>query len=198
MELLSKSFSEEQLKKLRGYFEGIKFCYPKPESCVMPLLYAAQELLGFVSKEAIQEVSRLIGMSEAHVLEIATFYTMFRLKPVGRYHIQICRTASCFFCGGWELIDIVQKIVNKPQMVPSDDGLFSWELVECLGSCGTAPAILINDRLFENLSPSKLLTLLEDIKLTLPDLSFSVFTNSFGGQFNKYPFSQLLRRDPSV
>lgn len=195
MELLSRPLSVEEKQRLNEYFLRISSQYPEKQSLAMPLLFACQELLGFVSKEAIEFVAEKSELSPAHVLELATFYTMFHLKPVGKYHIQVCRTASCFFCGGQELIEFIKGFVGKDQLVPSDDGLFSWELVECIGSCGTAPAVLINDRLFECVTVEALKNLLERIKRERPELKLSVFRDDFSADFLDYPFSRILKND---
>lgn len=190
--LISKPISEKDRVRLDGFFERIKSQYPVPESCAMPLLYAVQQIQGFISKEGLEYVSEKTRLTPAHVLELATFYTMFRLKPVGQYHIQICRTASCYFCGGRELIEFVRDFVGKDEFDPSDDGLFSWELVECIGSCGSAPAVIINDRLFENLNVDQLKDILDRIKLERPNLSLDVFSDRFGDDWNDLPFSRIL------
>ncbi len=192
MELISRPFSEEDKTRLIGFFEKIKDLYPDVKSCVMPCLYAGQELVGFISKEVVEEVARLTGLSEAHVIELASFYTMFHLRPVGRYHIQICRTASCYFFGGKQLITFLKDYLGVDEGEVTADGMFSWELVECLGSCGTAPAVAINDRLFEFVSKDDLKNILDEIKIKLPNLNYSVFSNSFSEDFKKYPFSRIL------
>lgn len=191
--LLSSPFSQVEKKVLEEKFMSLAPKYPDRKSLAMPLLYLCQEVQGFISQEGIDFVSEKTGLSSAHILELVTFYTMFHLKPVGKYHIQVCRTASCYFCGGKKLIDWVKKFVGKDQLERTDDGLFSWELVECIGSCGTAPAVLINDRLFECMDEVKLESLLTRIKKEQPDLRLSNFTDSYSQDFSDLPFSEIIK-----
>jgi len=119
-------------------------------------------------------------MSPVQVMEVASFYTMYYKKPVGRYHVQVCRTLSCMVRGAPELTAALEKNFSCHANEVTSDGMFSFEEVECLGSCGTAPMCQINDRFFENLDADKLLNLIEEIKRELPNLSLSTKSDTVG------------------
>jgi NADH-quinone oxidoreductase subunit E len=146
----------------------------------MPALYIAQEELGHITPEAIDWVSAKVGIAPVHVLEVATFYTMYYKKPVGRYHVQVCRTLACALCGARK---ISERLRDRFGLLPnqvSADGMWSYEEVECLGSCGTAPMCEINDTFFENLTPEKLDEILDRIGKEKPDLRFSTTRDTLG------------------
>lgn len=138
--------------------------YPegRQQSAVIPLLWRAQEQEGWVSRPAIEYVANLLGMSYIRVLEVATFYFMFQLHPVGRIaNIQICGTTTCMICGAEDLIRVCrQKIAPTPHTV-SADGNFSWEEVECLGACTNAPMVQIGKDYYEDLTAEKLSQLID-------------------------------------
>jgi NADH-quinone oxidoreductase subunit E len=137
--------------------------YPNKQAALLPALWLAQQQHGHLSLEVQEYVAAQLGLHPAHVYGVVTFYTMFKTKPVGRYHLQICRTLSCALRGCGGLIDQVQdKLAIKPGEV-TRDGRFSLELVECLASCGTAPAMMVNEALFEELNHEKLDQLLEKL-----------------------------------
>ena len=131
------SFSEKNLKWAKSQLKK----YPKGRqaSAVIPLLWRAQEQEGWVSKPAIEYIAVFLEMPFIRVLEVATFYFMFHLKPVGNIaHIQVCGTLSCMLCGAEDLISVCKdKIAPNPHQL-SEDGKFSWEEVECLGACSNA------------------------------------------------------------
>jgi NADH-quinone oxidoreductase subunit E len=155
--------------------------YPSKKSAVMPALYIAQEELGWMRPEAIRWVADRVGLPEAHVVEIASFYTMYYKRPVGRYHVQICRTLSCMVCGSRALTEAVRRRLGVEAREITKDGFWSYEEVECLGSCGTAPMVEINDVYFENLTPEKLYSLMDRIEREKPDLRYSEVRKSLGG-----------------
>lgn len=134
----------------------IKSLYPDPRSAVMPALYLAQEHYGFITDEAINWVSEQVGLAPVHVREVATFYTMYYKKPVGKYHFQVCRTLTCSVRGAKKITNHLEKKFKIKSGEVSKDGMWSYEEVECLGSCGTAPMCEINDTYFENLTEDKL------------------------------------------
>ena len=138
---------------------------PHQRARLLSALYAAQERFGWLSPEAIQEVSDDLGIPSGQVLSAASFYTLFRLEPKGRYHIQVCEGLSCYLVDGAEtLIDrITHKLGIAPgQMTP--DGKFTLEVVQCLASCGTAPALRVNDELYEHMSVERIDALLDRLK----------------------------------
>ena len=133
--------------------------YPagRQASAVIPLLWRAQEQHGWLTRPAIEYVADMLGMAYIRVLEVATFYFMFQLQPVGSVaHIQICGTTSCMICGAEELIAVCQELVAKAPHTLSADGKFSWEEVECMGACANAPMAQIGKDYYEDLTADKL------------------------------------------
>ena len=147
------AWAEAQMTK---YPEG------RQASAIIPLLWRAQEQEGWLSRPAIEYVSSMLGMAYIRGLEVATFYFMFHLQPVGTVaHIQVCGTLSCMITGAEDLVGVCKKRINKSAHVPSADGRFSWEEVECLGACANAPMAQIGKDYYEDLTPAKLEALLD-------------------------------------
>ncbi|MDP5305800.1 NADH-quinone oxidoreductase subunit NuoE [Paracoccus spongiarum] len=138
--------------------------YPegRQQSAIIPVLWRAQEQEGWLSRPAIEACANLLGMPYIRALEVATFYFMFQLQPVGSVaNIQICGTTSCMICGAEALIEVCKrKIAPSPHTV-STDGKFSWEEVECLGACSNAPMAQIGKDYYEDLTPEKLEALID-------------------------------------
>jgi NADH-quinone oxidoreductase subunit E len=133
--------------------------YPKgrQQSAVIPLLMLAQEQEGWVTRPAIEQVSRMLDMPLIRVLEVATFYTQFQLKPVGtRAHVQVCGTTPCMLRGSEALMDVCREKIHPEQFHTNADGSLSWEEVECLGACVNAPMIMIFKDTYEDLTPERL------------------------------------------
>ena len=149
------SWAKEQLNK---YPEGRQW------AAVIPLLWRAQEQHeGWLPEPGIRAVAELLDMPYIRVYEVATFYTMFNLSPVGKYFVQICGTTPCMLRGSEELKDILRRMIGPEKKVTAD-GLFSWMEVECLGACVNAPMMQINKDYFEDLTPDSLKTLLNKLK----------------------------------
>ena len=164
--------------------------YPEKKSAIMPALYMAQEELGWLTDQAYHWVAEKVGVAPAHVRSVATFYTMYYKKPVGRYHLQICRTLSCMLCGAEGITNYLkQKFALKSGEI-SKDGMWSFEEVECLGSCGSAPMLQINDVFFENLTTEKLDLILDRIEKEQPDLRYSAVREELGGGLRDLPRSE--------
>jgi NADH-quinone oxidoreductase subunit E len=141
--------------------------YENKQSAIIRCLYKAQdENGGWVSPEALIYLSGVMDIPVAHIEEVATFYTMFNLKPQGKYHIQVCCTLSCAMAGARELTDTMMKECGVKKLGEvSRDGRFSFSKVECLGSCDTAPMLQINrDPYIENLNDEKALKLMKELK----------------------------------
>lgn len=140
--------------------------YPegRQASAIIPLLWRAQEQEGWLSRPAIEHVAEMLGMAYIRALEVATFYFMFQLQPVGSVaHIQVCGTTSCMICGAEDLIGVCrEKIAGAPHAL-SADGKFSWEEVECLGACANAPMVLIGKDYYEDLTAEKLAWILDEL-----------------------------------
>ncbi|HRJ69982.1 MAG TPA: NADH-quinone oxidoreductase subunit NuoE, partial [Beijerinckiaceae bacterium] len=139
--------------------------YPpgRQASAVIPLLWQAQKQAGgWLPQKAIEHVADTLGMPYIRVLEVATFYTMFNLQPVGTHFIQLCGTTPCALRGAEKLKDVLRQRVGDQNHVTAD-GKFSWLEVECLGACCNAPMVQINDDFYEDLTPDSLNTLLDDL-----------------------------------
>ena len=158
----SFAFTEANL----AWAEGQMTKYPegRQASAVIPLLWRAQEQEGWLSKPAIEAVADMLGMAYIRVLEVASFYFMFQLQPVGSVaHIQICGTLSCMICGAEDLMEVCkEKIAPTPHTV-SADGKFSWEEVECLGACTNAPMAQIGKDYYEDMTAEGFAQLLDDL-----------------------------------
>ena len=138
--------------------------YPpgRQASAIIPLLWRAQEQEGWLTRPAIEYVSKMLGMAYIRGLEVATFYFMFHLQPIGSVaHIQVCGTLSCMICGAEDLVEVCKKRINKVAHALSMDGKFSWEEVECLGACANAPMAQIGKDYYEDLTAAKLEGLLD-------------------------------------
>lgn len=144
-------------------FERLVTRYPVRESMIMPALWLAQEQEGWISAEAIGYIADRIGTYAARVFELATFYTMYHLKPMGRYHICVCRTLSCYLRDKQAMVDYLESDIGLRPGQVSEDGKFSLEEVECLGHCGTAPVVQINGEFYEEMDVEKLKTLLASL-----------------------------------
>ncbi|WP_209425842.1 NADH-quinone oxidoreductase subunit E [Pararhodobacter sp. SW119] len=140
--------------------------YPegRQASAIIPLLWRAQEQEGWLSRPAIEQVADMLAMPYIRALEVATFYFMFQLQPVGSLaHVQVCGTTSCMICGAEDLIAVCrEKIAPKAHQL-SDDGRFSWEEVECLGACANAPMVQIGKDYYEDLTSEKFAEILDEL-----------------------------------
>ena len=137
--------------------------YPagRQASAIIPLLWRAQEQEGWLSRPAIERVADMLGMAYIRALEVATFYFMFQLAPVGTVaHLQICGTTSCMICGAEDLVAVCKAMIAPHAHQLSADGRFSWEEVECLGACTNAPMAQIGKDYYEDLTPEKLRALI--------------------------------------
>ena len=151
----NQKWAEAQITK---YPEG------RQASAIIPLLWRAQEQEGWLTRPAIEHVSEMLGMAYIRGLEVATFYFMFQLQPVGSVaHIQVCGTTSCMICGAEDLVAVCkERIAARPHEL-SADGRFSWEEVECLGACSNAPMAQIGKDYYEDLTTARLNEILDDL-----------------------------------
>lgn len=152
-------FTEENLKKL----EEVKSHYPNTHAALMPALWIAQEQFGWLSEDVMKYVGDLLNIPYEHVLGVAEFYTMYNKKPVGKYHLQVCTNISCMLCGGYDVLDYISAKLNIKPGETTDDNKFTLTEVECLGSCGTAPMMQVNNYYEENLTKEKIDHLLEKL-----------------------------------
>ena len=149
--------SEVNLKK----FEDLKKRYPTTKALTLPLLWLIQEQDGWISQDSMKYAAELLQMPLSHVYGVVTFYTMFNTKPVGKYHIQICTNVSCQLRGSAEIVDQVCNRLHLKFGEMAKDNRFSINEVECLGSCGTAPMMQVNDDYYEDLTVEKVNHLLD-------------------------------------
>ena len=159
----SFAFTPENLAwakaKIAKYPEG------RQQSAVIPVLWRAQEQCGgWLPQKAIEATAELLGMAKIRVLEVATFYTMFNLSPVGRFHVQLCGTTPCMLRGSEELKKVCRRMIGEQDHV-TKDGMFSWTEVECLGACVNAPMVQINYDYYEDLTPESFTRILNDLSL---------------------------------
>jgi NADH-quinone oxidoreductase subunit E len=162
--------------------------YPdgRQASVVVPALWQAQKQNDYwLPQKAIEKVADTLGMPYIRVLEIATFYTMFNLEPVGKFYIQFCGTTPCMLSGSDDLIAVLERRVG-PQKTITADGLFSWIEVECLGACCNAPMVQINDDYYEDLNAENFEKLLDDLAAGRP-----VKTGSQTGRVSSEPAGKL-------
>lgn len=154
------AFDEENEKKFRKTLEQ----YPTKMAALLPTLWLAMDQKGYLTDEMLEYVADRLELSPVHVFAVAEFYTMFLRNPPGRYHLQLCRNLTCTICGSEDIIEHLAEAHGIHPGETTDDGLFSLELVECLGSCGTAPVMRVNDRYCENLTTDKVDKIIEGCK----------------------------------
>lgn len=157
---MALEFSQETLKQ----FDEVVSHYPETKSAVLPVLYMAQKEFGHLSQEAIEYVAKLIDIPAARLYGIVTFYTMLNMNPVGRHHLQVCRTLPCALLGSERIINYLKKKLGINLGETTPDGRFTLSEVECLASCGTAPVMQINDDYCEKLSEEKIDEILQSVK----------------------------------
>jgi len=156
----SFAFSKDTLKTAQWWIA--KYPAERRQSAVIPILWLVQKQEGWVCEPAIRAIAELLGMPVIRVLEVATFYTMFQLEPVGKVaFVQLCGTTPCMLRGANDLKAVLEKKIG-PKAHVSADGRFSWEEVECLGACCNAPMAAINDYYYEDLTPESLAAILDD------------------------------------
>jgi NADH-quinone oxidoreductase E subunit len=157
--VLEEMFTEENLKKV----EEIKKRYPTAQAALLPVLWIAQEQFGWISEDVMRYVAELLGLPYSHVYGVVTFYTMYNKKPLGKYHLQVCTNISCMLNGAYENLEHIQRKLNIKVGQTTPDMKFTLSEVECLGSCGTAPVIQVNDDYYENMTKEKIDKLIEQL-----------------------------------
>ena len=141
-----------------------KYPEDRQQSAVIPLLYRAQEQEGWISKPAIEFIAKMLKMAPIRVYEVASFYFMFHLSPVGeKAHIQVCGTTPCMLRGSEKLIEICKQRISKNQKEPCSKGKLSWEEVECIGACSNSPVVQIGSDYYEDLSEESFSLLLDNL-----------------------------------
>jgi NADH-quinone oxidoreductase subunit E len=156
---MALQFSPETLKK----FAETVARYPKKEAAMLSVLYLAQQEFGYLGPEVIAYVATLMGQPPAQVQGVVCFYTMFNTQPIGRHHIQVCRTLPCALGGAGRITACIKRKLGIDIGQTTADGRFTLSEVECLASCGTAPMMQINDDYYENLNEEKTEKILESL-----------------------------------
>jgi NADH-quinone oxidoreductase subunit E len=158
-------FSDEKLKKV----DEIIARYPegKSKSAILPILHLAQEEFGgWLSTETMDYVATILKIEPIEVYEVATFYSMYNLKPVGRYMFEVCQTGPCMVSGSDNIIDYIKKKLGINVGETTPDGLFTLKTVECLGACGYAPMMQLGKHFREHLTPEKVDRIIEECRAT--------------------------------
>ncbi len=153
-------------KKYKDEIADILSRYPVKRSALIPLLYIAQRDHGYVTESAMHEIAHLLRLTPPQVYETITFYTMFNLKPMGKFHIQVCKSLMCALVGSDTVIEWIKAKLGITPGESTADGLFSLSAVECLAACGTGPMMQINDDYYEQLTEDKLDRILADLRST--------------------------------
>jgi len=172
------AFQEESEPKIAFWLS--KYPEDKKRSAVIPLLWLAQkDNQGWLSEPAMRAVADRLDMPYIRVYEVATFYTMFRLQPVGKHHVQLCGTTPCMLRGAEDLKKVCRELIGAPMKV-TDDHRLSWEEVECLGACANAPMVQINDYYYEDLTEHSLSEILQKLQngVSVPPGTFADRLNS--------------------
>jgi len=148
----------------RAEFEALLTRYPTKEAVLLPALWLVQRQEGWISEEAMEFVAKQLGVSPVKVFSVVSFYTMFYTRPMGRHVIQVCRNLSCSLLGARELVAHIEERIGARVGETTADGRYSLLTVECLGSCGTAPMMQVNDDYHENLTRERVDALLASMK----------------------------------
>jgi NADH-quinone oxidoreductase subunit E len=157
---------ENRVKHLIPEFEKLKARFPAgfESSLVLPCVRRIQEDRGYIADEDIAGLVEYLGVPRIQIEEVLSYYTQFRRKPIGRWHLQACRNVTCSMRSAERLIDYLAQRLGVTPGQTTPDGTFTLSTAECLGSCGTAPVVMVNDTYHENMSIEKLDRLLEELK----------------------------------
>jgi NADH-quinone oxidoreductase subunit E len=159
-----ESFAFSEANKARVEREIAKYPQGRQASAVIASLWIGQEQEGWVSKPMIEAIAAMLGMPKIRVLEVATFYTMFNLHPLGQYHVQVCTTTPCQLRGSDDVVKACKKHIHEKRDTISPDGKLSWTEVECLGACVNAPMLQIGKDFYEDLDGPKTEALIEALR----------------------------------
>ncbi len=153
-------FSDEMLQT----FDQIVARYPVKRSALIPILHEVQHRLGYLTQEAMVEVARYLDLHPVEVAETASFYDLLNLRPVGKYQILFCHNLSCTLLGAERILAHLQKTLGITAGETTPDGLFTLKRMECLASCGTAPAMQVNGEFYENLTEARVDEILDGLR----------------------------------
>jgi NADH-quinone oxidoreductase subunit E len=157
--------------QLSARFDALVAKYPVKRSALVPMLLYAQDEIGYLSDAVIAEVAERIGITELDVRNVATYYSMLRFKPAGKFNIQVCTNISCMLRGAYELYERFQDELHIGHKGVTQDGVFSLEEVECIGACCWAPAIQVNYAFHDDLTPNDVPKILDEYKAKLGNAS---------------------------
>ena len=156
--------------------------YPQKRSALGPLLYLAQEKEGYIDDDSVVEISKLIGITEVQVRSVASFYTMYKQEPSGKYLLSVCKSISCEINNSREVIDNIKEFTGLANNETDIESTFTFEEVECIGACGGAPAVQINYETVEGVTPTKALELCKYLKEEVPEVIVAdELQDKFGG-----------------
>ena len=148
----------------KAELEEILARYPDRQSAILPVLQLAQRQYGFISDDRMREVARIVGCRPVDVHDVVTFYTIFHREPPGKYLLEVCRTLSCALLGGRKLTRYLEERLGIECGQTTPDGLFTLREVECIGACSNAPAMLINNRIYEDLTADRVDSILDQLR----------------------------------
>ena len=156
--------------------------YPQKRSALGPLLYLAQEKEGYIDDDSVVEISKLVGITEVQVRSVASFYTMYKQEPSGKYLLSVCKSISCEINNSKEVIDNIKEFTGLANNETDIEGTFTFEEVECIGACGGAPAVQVNYETVEGVTPTKALELCKYLKEEVPEVIVAdELQDKFGG-----------------
>lgn len=138
--------------------------YTNPEESLIAVLQDVQAIDGYISRESVEYITEKTGIASSRIMGVASFYAGFRLKPVGKYRIMVCMGTACHVNGSERIGDTVKRILGIEAGDVTEDGLFSWEEVACLGCCSISPAMMINDTAYGKLTPDKVSSIINSIR----------------------------------
>ena len=152
------------IDEMKKYIDGVLLKYSNPEESLIAILQNVQGFLGYISRDAVEYITEKTGIASSRIMGVASFYAGFRLKPVGKYRIMVCMGTACHVNGSERVGDTVKRVLGIEAGDITDDGLFSWEEVACLGCCSISPAMMINDTVYGNLTQDKVISIINSIK----------------------------------
>jgi len=151
-------------EKGKAEIERLIEIYPSKEAVIIPALHIGQNENGWVSNEVCMTISELLDIPAAKIEGVASFYTMFSRKPKGKYWLMVCKNISCSIMGSEHIINYLEQLLRIKVGETTKDQLFTLDVVECLGSCGTAPVMMINDKYYENLNEPKIEQIINELR----------------------------------
>lgn len=159
-EVVSSDTRVDELKEFMAQFKG----KPRAEANLIAILHKAQELFGFLSKEVMDEVALAMDIPTAHIWGVATFYHYFHLKPSGKHTISVCLGTACYIKGAEEILNKIKEELKIQIGETSSDNLFTLQEARCLGACGLAPVMMIDDKIYGTLTPKKVMEILQSYR----------------------------------